>query len=91
MAARWDAGGAGQGEERKIKVLYLIPYRGIRDTSRQISFEFLFIKTRPTDNGFGFVIQFRVGIRYVIRMGANFEKKDQTKFGNPPPGLYGRY
>ena len=48
MAARWDAGGAGQGEERKIKVLYLIPYRGIRDTSRQISFEFLFIKTRPT-------------------------------------------
>ena len=24
-------------------------YRGIRTTSRQISFEFLFIKTRPTD------------------------------------------
>ena len=33
--------------------------QGIRDTSRQISFEFLFIKTRPPDKlryGFGFVI-----------------------------------
>jgi len=39
--------------------------RGIRNTYRKISFEFLFIKTRPLDklhNGFGFVIQFRVGM-----------------------------
>jgi hypothetical protein len=27
-------------------------------------------------NGFGFVIQFRVGIRYVICQGASFEKKE---------------
>jgi hypothetical protein len=49
--------------------------RGIRTTSRQISFEFLFIKTRPLDklpNGFGFVVQFRVGIRYVICQGGEF-------------------
>ena len=48
--------------------------RGERDTSRQISFEFLFIKTRPPDklrNGFGFVIQFRVRIRYVMRKGGH--------------------
>ena len=40
---------------------------GDKDTSRQISFEFLFIKTRPPQklhNGFVFVIQFRDGIRY---------------------------
>jgi hypothetical protein len=40
--------------------------QGIRNTSRQISFEFLFIKTRPPDklhNGFGFVVQFHVGIK----------------------------
>jgi hypothetical protein len=49
--------------------------RGIRTTSRQISFEFLFIKTRPHDklhNGFGFVVQFRVGIRYAICQGGEF-------------------
>ncbi len=49
--------------------------RGIRTTSRQISFEFLFIKTRPLDklhNGFGFVVQFRVGICYVICQGGEF-------------------
>jgi len=43
--------------------------RGIRNTSRHISFEFLFIKTCPPDklhNGFGFVVQFRVRIRHVI-------------------------
>jgi len=37
--------------------------------------EFLFIKTRPPDklhNGFVFVIQFRVGIRYVICQGGEF-------------------
>jgi hypothetical protein len=49
--------------------------RGIRNTSRQISFEFLFTKTRPPDklhSGFGFVVQFRVGIRYVICQGGEF-------------------
>jgi len=49
--------------------------RGIRNTSSQISFVFLFIKTRPPDklhNGFGFVIQFLVGIRYVICQGGEF-------------------
>ena len=60
------------------------------DTSRQISFEFLFIKTRPPDklhNGFGFVIQFRVGIRYVICRGASFEKKEfkRNLAGSVPP------
>ncbi len=53
--------------------------RGLRDTSRQISFEFLFIKTCPPDklhNGFGFVIQFRIGIRYVICQGGEFDKKE---------------
>ena len=53
--------------------------RGIRTTSRQISFEFLFIKTCPPDklhNGFGFVIQFRVGIRYLKCGGASFDKKE---------------
>ena len=48
--------------------------RGIRNTC-QISFEFLFIKTRPPDklhNGFGFVIQFSVGICYVICQGGEF-------------------
>ena len=53
--------------------------RGIRETSRQISFEFLFIKTRPPDklhNGFVFVIQFRVGIRYLCVRGASFDKKE---------------
>jgi hypothetical protein len=70
--------------------------RGIRDTSRQISFEFLFIKTCPPDKlhkGFGFVIQFRVGIRYVICQGVEFwEKGIQKKFGGKcllSPGLYG--
>jgi hypothetical protein len=61
MAAGWGAGRAGG--ERKIKKYNTLPYRGIRDTSRQISFEFLFIKTRSPDklhNGFGFVIKFRV-------------------------------
>ena len=56
--------------------------RGIRDTSCQISFKFLFIKTRPPDklhNGFGFVIQFRVGIRYVICQGGNFFRKRNSK------------
>jgi hypothetical protein len=49
--------------------------RGIRDASRQISFEFLFIKTRPPDTlhiGFVFIIQFRVGIRYVMCQGGEF-------------------
>jgi hypothetical protein len=49
--------------------------RGLRTTSRQISFEFLFIKTCPPDklhNGFGFVIQFRVGIRYLKCEGGEF-------------------
>ena len=49
--------------------------QGLRTTSRQISFEFLFIKTCPPDklhNGFGFVIQFRVGIRYLKCEGGEF-------------------
>jgi hypothetical protein len=60
MHGGWLGCGAG---ERKIKKYNTLPYRGIRDTSRQISFEFLFIKTRSPDklhNGFGFVIKFRV-------------------------------
>jgi hypothetical protein len=54
----------------------------IRDTSRQISFEFLFIKTLPPDKlhiGFGFVIQFRVRIRYVICQGGNCFRKRNSK------------
>jgi hypothetical protein len=71
--------------------------RGIRDTSPQISFEFLFIKTRPPDklhNGFGFVIQFRVGICYVICQGASFEKKEfkRNLAGSVSyPPVYGSY
>jgi hypothetical protein len=56
--------------------------RRIRDTSRQISFEFLFIKTLPPDKlhiGFGFVIQFRVRIRYVICQGGNCFRKRNSK------------
>jgi len=49
--------------------------RGLRTTSRQISFEFLFIKTYPPDklhNGFSFVIQFRIGIWYLSCQGGVF-------------------
>ena len=49
--------------------------RGIGNTSRQISFEFLFIKTRPPNKlhyGFGFVVQFRVGIWYLNCQGGKF-------------------
>ncbi len=52
-----------------------LPYRGIRNTSRQIYFEFLVIKTHPPykfHKGFGFVIQFRVGILYAICQGVEF-------------------
>jgi hypothetical protein len=48
---------------------------GISTTSRQISFEFLFIKTCPPDklhNGLCFVIQFRFGIRYLKCEGGEF-------------------
>ena len=49
---------------------YLFPIpstidRGIRTTSRHFSFEFLFMNTQgsaQTENGFGFVVKFRVGI-----------------------------
>jgi len=49
--------------------------RGIRNTSRQISFEFLFIKTRPPDKlhtGFRRGIEWRNQIRYVICQGGEF-------------------
>ncbi len=49
--------------------------RAIRTTSRQISFEFLFIKTRPPDkldNGFRRGIERRNQIRYVICQGGEF-------------------
>ena len=45
----------------------------------RISFEFLFIKTHPTDklhSGCGFVIQLGVGIRYKICQGGSFDKKE---------------
>jgi hypothetical protein len=61
-----------KGENKTIN--YRID-RGLRNTSRQISFEFLFIKTCLPDklhNGFGFVIQFRVGIRYRKCEGGEF-------------------
>jgi hypothetical protein len=48
-----------------------------KQPSRHISFEFLFIKTCPPDklhNGFYFVVQFRVGIRYLSVRGASFDK-----------------
>jgi prenyltransferase beta subunit len=53
----------------------LIAVKLLRTISRQISFEFLFIKTCPPDklhNRFGFVIQFRVGIRYLKCEGGEF-------------------
>jgi hypothetical protein len=49
--------------------------RGIRDTSRQISFEFLFLKTCPPDklhNGFRRGIEWRNQTRYVICQGGKF-------------------
>ena len=49
--------------------------RGLRDTSRQISFEFRFIKTRPPhilDIGFRRGIEWRNRIRYVICQGGKF-------------------
>jgi hypothetical protein len=58
-----------------VRVIIYCIDRGLRTTSRQISFEFLFIKTCPPDklhNGFGFVIQFRVGIRYLKCEGGEF-------------------
>jgi len=56
--------------------------RGIRNTSCHISFEFLFIISCPPDklhNGFGFVVQFRIGICHVICQGASFDKKEFKK------------
>ena len=53
--------------------------QGIRNTSRQISFEFLFIKTCPPDklhNGFGFVFNSALeSVMWLVR-GASFDKKE---------------
>jgi hypothetical protein len=52
---------------------------GISNTSHHISIEFLIIKNWPhakLNNVFGFVIQFRVGIRYLICHGGEFDKKE---------------
>jgi len=67
----------GRGSEEVSIVLSYRRSRGIGNTSRHISFEFLFIKTCPPDklhNGFGFVVQFSVEIRNVICQGGKFCK-----------------
>jgi hypothetical protein len=71
--------------------------RGIRNTSRQISFEFLFIKTRLPDklhNRFRRWIEWRNQIRYVIYRGASFDKKEfkRNLAGSVSyPPVYGRH
>ena len=55
--------------------LYGTVYWGLRTTSRQISFEFLFIKTRPLQilhNGFRRAIEWQNWILYVIFVGGEF-------------------
>jgi hypothetical protein len=71
-------------------------YRGIRNTSRQIYFEFLVIKTHPPDKfhkGFGFVIQFRVGILMQFVRGSSFDKLEfkinLAESVSYPPPVYG--
>ncbi len=68
-----------------IIIYSFLSYRksqGISNTSRHISFEFLFIKTCPPDklhNGFCFVVQFRVGIRYLSCKGASLIKRNSKE------------
>jgi hypothetical protein len=76
-----NGGGNGGGDDEAL-ILWggchrdiAVGGRGISTTSRHISFEFLFIKTCPPDKlhyGFGFVVQFGVGIRYLSCQGGKF-------------------